>query len=213
MVSLALTVNQHGRAGLDGHLLPPVHLVPILFSLLDARDRLELGPSVRRAHEARVHLRLLVGSGEEGLMSAGMEGGVLTYETAVLWRAVFQRNPAPYRARRVGVEERRVVVTGDWGQLDRAYYRSGSATVQRHSPTPPIRGCLQMIMVWSTRGSLMFRPRLLATSFTLSLVVTSRKTGSARRPWPILLIEREGGYRSFGGSPSFASDRAEGSRK
>lgn len=150
-----------------------------------------------------------------------------TYETSVLRRAVLQRDPAANRTWWVGVEEGRVVVTRDWSQLWstakaselmrvaaalEVILRRRRALLKRsdYSPTPPIRGCLQMIMVWSTRGSLMSFDRLRATSLTFSEVVTSRNAGSASRPCPILLMDREGGYSSFGGS---SLDSAEGSRK
>lgn len=56
----SLTMDQHRRTRLDGHLLPPVHLVPVFLSLLDAGDGLKLGPSVGGADEAGVHFGLLV---------------------------------------------------------------------------------------------------------------------------------------------------------
>ncbi len=82
------------------------------------------------------------------------------------------------------------------------------------SPIPPIRGCLQMIMLCNTLG-LSCSPTSFARSRILSLSsVCLRKTGSRMaRAWPILLIERSAGTTSFAGEVSVADEREEGSRK
>lgn len=73
-------------------------------------------------------------------------------------------------------------------------------------PTPPIRGCLQMIMLCSTRGLLNCCSSLAVCAIRPSSKVYLRKTGSSgARAWPILLIDWAGGTSRRGGSEEPAS--------
>jgi hypothetical protein len=93
---------------------------------------------------------------------------------------------------------------------------SSRSTVWDYSPTPPILGCLQMIILCNTLALLKY-PRSWATSrIRPSSNVYFLNTGSSwARAWPILLIDSEGGTRSLGGpfEPGSGVERELGSRK
>lgn len=111
-----LTVDEDKRARGAGRLFPSRHIVPFLLIGLDARDRLECGAAASGADEPRMHARGLVRSRQEGLACQRRKSshGETTHQTSVLRRALLQGDPGADGAWWICVQERRVVVCGDY---------------------------------------------------------------------------------------------------
>ena len=108
------TVNQDESTRLYRRLNPALHLIPFLLVVRYTRHRLECCPSSFGADEPITYSRFLMRAWQERLPFSPVQLDVWqnTDQTPILWCTFFQSNPSPDSSRRVGIQERRVVVSG-----------------------------------------------------------------------------------------------------